>query len=43
MGTWPHNEGMTLTKDGYDVDTVGPIQWSTLKMKVKEAFSRPTR
>jgi hypothetical protein len=28
-----------LTKDGDDVDTLGPMQWSALKLKVKEAFT----
>jgi hypothetical protein len=31
-------DDVTLMKDGDDVDTLGPMQWSTLKLKVKEAF-----
>ena len=31
---------VTLTKDGDDVDTLGPIQWSNLEMKVKEALMK---
>ena len=29
---------MALTKDKQDVDTLGPLKWSALKMKLKEAF-----
>jgi hypothetical protein len=31
-------QDVTLTKDGEEVETLGPVQWSKLKMKVKEAF-----
>ena len=39
--TWAHGLTLldiTLTKDKQDVDTLGPLKWSALKIKVKEAF-----
>jgi hypothetical protein len=34
---------VTLMKDRDDVDTLGPMQWSPLKLKVKEAFIKANK
>jgi hypothetical protein len=36
-------DDVKLTKDGDDVDTLGPMQWSALKLKVKEAFIKANK
>ena len=44
--TWARGltlQDVTLTNNKQDVDTLGPLKWSTLKMKVKGHSSRPTK
>ena len=36
-------DDVTLKKDGDDVGTLGPMQWSALKLKVKEAFIKANK
>jgi hypothetical protein len=44
--TWARGltlQDVTLTNNKQDVDTLGPLKWSTLKMKVKEAFLKANK